>query len=246
MRSAVGILLSFACLTPVLGSNAGRLINGAPANASEWPSSVYVSMGGGRCSGTLVGYRVLLIASHCVSNGGSASFTVNSEKYTAKCTHGPGYPSNSTADWSLCLTDKVVAGGPFEQVNFDSARVQMGAKLTLTGYGCIKKGGGGGNDGVFRIGEATVTKLPSGSNHDIVTEGGAALCFGDSGGSAYYIDPTDGRRWVVGINSRGDISTTSYLSSISTDTVKDFMKDWSKKNDQVICGINMGAGDCRN
>lgn len=222
-----------------------RLINGKVADKKDWPASMYASMSGSRCSATVVGAQTLFIASHCVKNGGSASFSVGQEKYTGKCTHAPGYSKNSTADWALCLIDKEVKNVLYEKINYDAGRFKVGDKLMLTGYGCIKAGGGGGNDGIFRIGEATIRSLPNKSNNDIVTRGGAALCYGDSGGAAYYIDNRDGRRWVVGVNSRGDISTTSYLPSVSTDESKDFLKTWAEKNNQAICGVHTSATGCR-
>ena len=118
------------------------------------------------------------------------------------------------------------------------------ATVRLTGYGCVQPGGGGGNDGVFRIGNARVTRLPSGSNNDTVTSGGAALCFGDSGGAAYVLDDNGGRR-IFGINSRGDIRTTSYLSSTYTASFRNFVASWAQSNGQRICGVHADAPGCR-
>lgn len=242
-------LLAFG-LAMMVGMNGAiavesRLIGGKKANPSDWPASVYASMSGSRCSATVVGERVLFIASHCVSNGGVATFKVAGKQFSSRCTRNPGYAKNATADWALCLTDTSVTDVPFESLNYDPTRVRIEDKLMLSGYGCVTPGGGGGNDGVLRIGEATVKRLPSGTNHDIVTRGGAALCFGDSGGAAYYVDSKTGSRWVVGINSRGDISTTSYLSSVSVDASKDFIKRWSQDKNQVICGVHTEALGCR-
>jgi hypothetical protein len=159
------------------------LIGGTPAPAADWPASVYAAMGGSRCSATVIGERVLLIASHCVRDGGTATFSVLSNQYQAVCSHTAGYPRNSTYDWALCLVDRRVAGVEYENVATEQGDIRVGTTLRLTGYGCIRSGGGGGNDGVFRIGTAPVTRLPSGSDADIVTRGQAALCYGDSGGA---------------------------------------------------------------
>lgn len=242
-----------------------RLINGTVADQRDWPASVYASMGNSRCTSTVVGERVLLIAAHCVSNGGTAKFSAGGAQYTSKCTHAPDYDRaawqshkeaiekgqvstaetrNSTADWSLCVTDRVVTGIPYENINQDSSVLKTGEKLLLTGYGCLSPGGGGGgNDGKYRIGEATITGLPSGNSNDITTRGGAALCYGDSGGPAFYIRGQ--ARFVVSVNSRGDIKIMSYLPSVSTSVAKAFFTDWSNRNNVQICGMHASAKGCR-
>lgn len=241
-----------------------RLINGAPADKADWPASVYASMGNSRCTATVVGERALLIAAHCVSNGGTASFKAGDRQYSAKCTHAPDYDRatwdahrtaimlgqvpavevrNSTADWCLCVVSQPVTGISYENVNQDPSRHRTGEELTMTGYGCVRPGGGGGNDGTYRIGQARITQLPSGSSNDIVTKGGAALCFGDSGGPAFYVQGQS--RWVVSVNSRGNIRDTSYLSSVSTSPARSFFADWASRNGVLICGIHPAAKGCR-
>jgi hypothetical protein len=220
------------------------LIGGQAANPAEWPASVYASMSGSRCSATVVGPRTLIIAAHCVGNGGTASFSVGANRYSSRCTHHPEYRRNSTADWAMCLINAPVPNVPYERLLLDAGVVQNGMNVRLTGYGCVRPGGGGGNDGIFRIGTARVTRLPSGSNYDTVTAGGAALCFGDSGGAAYVLE-ANGQRRIFGINSRGDIRTTSYLSSTYTASFRNFVSSWAQSNGQRICGVHADATGCR-
>lgn len=222
------------------------LINGTQADPAEWPASVYARAGNSACSSTVIGERVLLSAGHCMKNGKSVTFTVGANNYTAKCTHHPEYKEgrgNSTADWALCLIDKPVVGAKFEMLATKHS-LQVGEKVRLTGYGCIRPGGGGGNDGVFRIGEAEVMGLPGGNSYDVSTRGGAALCFGDSGGAA-YIEHRDGKREVFGVNSRGDIRRESYLPDVTSDSMQEFTKEWIAKNNAKICGVSADAKDCR-
>lgn len=238
------LLLTTGILTHALFANS-RLINGTPANKADWPVSVYASMSQSRCSATLVGPQTLLIAAHCVKDAGTASFTLTNRRISTKCKHSPNYATDSTADWALCYTASAITGVTFENLNYDLARIKVGDKLTLTGYGCTTPGGGGGNDGIFRVGQSTIKRLPNTSSNDIITKNGAALCFGDSGGAAYYVDPRTNQRWIVGVNSRANISTTSYLSSVHTDKAKDFFKSWAITNNTVICGIHSEAVGCR-
>lgn len=219
------------------------LIGGAPAEIEDWPASVYARAGGSSCSSTIVGERVLLSAAHCMSNGGEVSFTSGANKYSGVCTHHPSYRKNQTADIALCLIDRPVTGVTFERMS-QNMQVRVGDTLRLTGYGCVRPGGGGGNDGIFRIGEAEVTSIPTTSNFDIVTRGGAAICFGDSGGAA-YVEHQDGKREIVGINSRGNIKNTSYLPAVASPVMQEFILDWSSKQGVHICGLSGLARACR-
>lgn len=220
-----------------------NLIGGTPANAADWPASVYASMNGAACSATIVGDRVLLMASHCVDDGGTARFSAGANAYTARCSRNPGYRGDSTADWALCLIDRPVTAVKFERLATDATKCRVGMDVRLTGYGCIRAGGGGGNDGVYRIGMAKVESCPS-SNNDLITKGASALCYGDSGGPAFF-ESADGSREVLGVNSRGDIKTVSYLSTIFTPAAKTFITAWTTTNSVKICGVHADATGCR-
>lgn len=221
------------------------LIGGQVADPTKWPASVYARMGSSRCSATVVGERTLLIASHCVSNGGTASFSVGANAYSSVCSHTSGYPANSTYDWAICLINRKVEGIPYERFGMSGAGLKVGAQLRLTGYGCTKSNGTGGNDGIFRIGLAPIVRLPSGTtNADIVTQGSVALCYGDSGGAVYLEDASGGRE-IVGNNSRGNISTTSYLPWVGHSQFKAKLASWSTTNGQKVCGFHEDAQGCR-
>jgi len=245
------------------GGDASELIGGTPAKPEDWPASVYARMSGAACSATVVGEKVLLIAAHCVSDGGTASFSAGGpNQYSSRCTHHPDYSftrwlddrllegiraKGATEDWALCHVDKVVTGIKYEKVLVDAAQFdcKAGKQVRLTGYGCIRSGGGGGNDGVFRVGLANVTSCPSGANnHDTVTRGASALCYGDSGGGA-YLEGADGSRAIFGVNSRGNIRDTSYLSSTYTGKFKSWATTWAASKAVKICGLHADALGCR-
>jgi hypothetical protein len=219
------------------------LIGGAPADRKDWPASFTSSQGGSRCTGTVLGPRALQIAAHCVGNGKIASITKDNIKYMGPCTHHQNYKNDSTADYALCLLDKPIDLPWYEGVVKDGSEIKVGSMLLLAGMGGTQPGGSGGNDDVFRIGEAPVIRLPT-SNNDIVTKGKSALAFGDSGGSAFF-KGSDGVYKVVAVNSRGDIQTTSYLSSVFTKSARDFYIKWITDNNAQICGISDSAPKCR-
>lgn len=221
---------------------APTLIGGEPAKPEEWPASVYAKAGSAACSATVVGEQVVVIAAHCVGNGKTITFSAGSNSYSAKCDHHPKYRSDSTADWALCKTDKKVAGVLPELVAQDGSWCAKDVEVQLTGYGCTRPGGGGGNDGVYRIGKAKVSSCPARDN-DTITKGGAALCYGDSGGPAFKWNE-DGSRELFAVNSRGDIRTTSYLSTVTTQVARDWFQKWMGDNGVWICGFP-GSGPCR-
>lgn len=214
------------------------LIGGTVANPADWPASPWV----GNCSSTVIGPQVLITASHCVSDGGTKTFTIGTTRYSGKCTHHPEYAKNATADWALCKVDKVVTGIPYEVVAKTSEILcQAGKTFTWTGYGCTKWGGK--LDGKFRVGNANAIRCPSSNNYDTVTKGAVAVCSGDSGGGG-YLTSSSGRR-VVGTNSRSNTTDTSYVVSTYVNAFQGWAKSWASSNRVTICGIVGNPANCR-
>jgi hypothetical protein len=222
------------------------LIGGRPANPKEWPATFYALSRIGACTSSLVSAKVLLTAAHCVKDGARVTISKGGQEYSSVCTHAPSYQANHTADYALCLLDGGgVSGIAYERINTDPSRLRIQQEILLTGFGCTQPGGGR-SDGIYRIGEANITHLPAAENNDIITKGEAALCFGDSGGAAYLISGASGQqsRVQVGINSRGNIDDTSYLSSTSTQGALSFFTNWSNNNGVRICGLHTDAQGC--
>ena len=228
-----------------VASHSNYLIGATSADRDEFPGVFYTRQGNSRCTGTVIGQSVVATAAHCVANGGSLSITYKEKRYSGTCTHSNLYRGNATADWALCRLTTPLPDPIAETINTNADFLATGTDLILMGYGCTFPGGSGGNDGTLRIGQAPIIRLPSYSNYDIVTRGSSALCFGDSGGPSFYVDSETGRRYQTGINSRGDIRSTSYLSALHTDAAMSFYRDWSSNQGVTICGLHDDAEGCR-
>jgi secreted trypsin-like serine protease len=225
------VLLILTCAQVWAQDPVPTLIGGTPADPAKWPYVVWLKMSGSMCTGTVVGDRAVITAAHCVSTGGSANFTIGNKTYRAVFTRHPKYPGE---DWDVSIgkTEEKIDVTPVSI----SGSVAVGDTVHLMGYGCIKQGGGGGNDGILREGDAKVTQI---ATYDLVTKANVALCYGDSGGPAFFLK--DGNISQVGINSKGNISDTSYDTKLWADSVTTFLKNWSTTNSVGICGLTQNC-----
>lgn len=218
-----------------------NLIGGRPATKGEYPETVYISSGNARCSASVIGPRVIMTAGHCVADDGqigpvavsnTVAFSIDKTSYTAKCKQAPMYRDHTEDhDMALCKVDKAVSIKPG---SISKKGPQLGEKVILSGYGCVKPGGGGGNDGILRIGKAKVIKLPEGKDHWFYVQDTAALCFGDSGGPS-FLDSKE--HLIIGVNSRGNIKDLSLLTAVYTQESLDFFEEFAKDQEVEICGI---------
>ena len=161
-----------------------------------------------------------------------------------------------TADVALCLA---IAGsipesaGKFERVRASLPGPEANDKIVLLGFGCTVAGGALSPD--LQIGDPDPvvewTSTPGASidpkqtyKEYIKVHGAAAACKGDSGGSSYTSSDL-GTKEIVGITSRGNMSTDSYLVNVLDTHIVDFFKDFASKYGVTICGLDQKAKNCR-
>jgi trypsin len=238
------------------GGPTPQIIGGNPASSSDWPATfIFINSAGVGCTATVIGSRVLLTAAHCITNQATGSISLGDLKANVVCDQNPRYPNDISSDFALCRIDKALPklGNGFEKVNTTDSKIpSKGQKVTLLGYGCITVGGGDRNFGTLYYGEATVTQTPQQDLY-LVTHGdpsgqggSAAVCFGDSGGGAYYaVNPTGTIRRLFGVNSRGDIDTNSWIATTANSVFIDWARTWASNNNIRICGLHPDAQDCR-
>jgi hypothetical protein len=124
----------------------------------------------------------------------------------------------------------------------DTLAPDIGAQVTLLGFGC-RRIGGGGPSGLLYQGISTVRREAN-DQPFVETRGRAAVCSGDSGGGAYIRPAPSAPRRLFGVNSRGDLITRSQLTAIAFPSVRRFIEEWKDANQVEICGIDELA-QCR-
>lgn len=219
-----------------------QIIGGTLADPGDWPGTFVID---GVCTSTAIGPRAILTAAHCLPDDSTGVVESDGKEILAHCVHHPDYHSNS-ADFALCELTSDLTDVLAEHVNVSKDQPQENDTVRLLGFGCTELGGSDGGFGVLYEGDSTVVRLPAGSSYYMRTRGGAAVCYGDSGGAAYlFLNAAKTRRVVVGVNSEGDIEQVSLLATTSVPGFVSWLRKWSDERGLQICGIHSNATSCR-
>lgn len=198
----------------------------------KYPEVVYVNNNFSACSATIVGERVVLIASHCAADQTYIeSYRASVQKFSAKCFHAPTDKA-ADLDVALCLADTRLKG-PYASIADHGP--DLGEMVALMGYGCTRSDRSGGNDGILRYGLAKVSGLDMGNSVYFQTTHSVALCSGDSGGPSML---NEDHHQIIGVNSRGDLHTRSLMVALYSSYAQDYFRQFAEKHHVEICGIN--------
>ena len=214
------------------------LINGKGVDRSEWKEVVRI--GGRSCTGTIVGKNCAITAAHCGGNNSRSYLEIHDVgRIDYRVIHMPQYRGQSNFDLAVLVFDSETDIKP-ARVGTDYQFAQ-GADVDILGYGCTRPGGSGGNDGILRFGESKVAGF---TGTDVITQwrpGGAALCFGDSGGPM-MADKSDESssdvNTLIAVNSKGNIRDTNYNMRLDLESVRDFLRSTADRYDLEMWGVN--------
>ena len=252
--------LSFQLATAIVPTSKIQLVNGVAVDvkARLWPTVVItpIQVDGnttppeGRCTGTLVGQEVILLAAHCLDLHGltaklrPAFLQVDSERVQLQCAVLPKYldpvgalrigPRRSE-DIALCHAPlqkphPVLANMEYETI--DTAPLGRRAAVLMSGYGCTDLKHTADMDTTLRIGDAVIARAAPGAGAEpnfawILSDSTQpTLCPGDSGGPLFTGATTqyqDLPRRVRGVNSsvEGD-RMLGYTSRVAMLSQSDF------------------------
>lgn len=223
------------------------ILGGVKSDPDDWPATLVFNVFKKPCTSTVIGPKVILTAAHCVTDGVKGTLEYGNNERDVSCYHHPDYdPSDphSSADFSLCFSDKEITKMRFENVSKDISIIKRNQKIRLLGFGCNSDNG----IGTLYEGDAEITTEAIPPDYHILISNGAAVCSGDSGGGAYLLinPPINTRRVLVSVNS---ISNNEGIESwLSITTAPGFIS-WALKEAKdrgvKICGLFQDVSGCR-
>lgn len=222
------------------------LIGGQAVNHTDYPELVYfINEDHARCSGTLIGPRVIITAAHCIAGTGQIqnSFTGPDDiPFAAHCQVAPQYIKQMIYDFALCKVDGKIPNAKPATLGTRKSAPKDGDQVILVGYGCTDPSGVGGNNGILKAGTAEIFSRGSVYYPWFSAKApDSALCPGDSGGPALKFITNHNRHVVIAINSRGDVRTISLLSALHFPKSRRFIISWLERNHVDICGVNINC-----
>lgn len=219
-----------------------EIVNGALY--SGHPSVVYVYLGGGSCTGTLISPTIVLTAKHCTEGVATKSIEVmfgnnayesgewiNAIHYEENPDGYPGGPGD------LALITLASPGPatpvPVNTINPDSL---IGTQIHIVGFGVTNESGA--DSGEKRDGWTSLLYVEPGLIYASVNP--SSTCYGDSGGPNFIM--LDGKEYVLGATSFGtDECGYGLDASARTDDSIDWIKKYIMAHESIAIAT---AGSC--
>lgn len=238
MRKALAIgLFAIGCADPGHESaTTSPIVNGQIDNGD--PATVYLELGGGGCTGTLVAPKTVVTAKHCLSSQMYAFFGTNANQQNSgtwiQVVKKLGHPQADIAMLTLA-SDGPTAPIPLVAVDLAT---KIGEPIRIAGFGVTSENGT--QSGVKRHATATLQSLDGGIMY--ATNQPSGTCYGDSGGPNFMT--IGGTEYIIGVTSFGTAACGSGLDgSVRIDTYRTWIRDYIAANDVLPVEATCDADD---
>jgi hypothetical protein len=208
-----------------------EIVSGTPDSGD--PATVYLDLGGGSCTGTLVSPKSVLTAKHCIegTSAGQVSVFFGSDSRAAgtwiDATRLVGHPTTDIA--MIAMAEP----GPTMWIPLSETTLvegMVGQQVRIVGFGVT--GENESDAGLKRQGMTALSEIDG----DVMFVGsaGSKTCYGDSGGPAFMA--FGGVEHVAGVTSFGtDICEQGLSGEIRVDPYVDWIRSFIDANDPPSC-----------